>query len=124
MAVRTPEDLIRNFTEAFNAGDADTLMALYEPGASLVAGPGQVATGTEALRQAIQGFLALKPTLTMELSTPVVVGELALTGSRWTLNGTDPSGAPITMAGVSAEIVRRQSDGTWLLVVDNPFAGS
>jgi uncharacterized protein (TIGR02246 family) len=124
MAVRTPEDLIRNFTEAFNAGDADTLMALYEPGASLVAGPGQVATGTEAVRQALEGFLALKPTLTMDLHPPVVVGELALTGSRWTLNGTDPSGAPITMAGVSAEIVSLQSDGTWLLVVDNPFAGS
>src|SRR5215212_5257034 len=97
MSARTPEDLIRNYTEAFNAGDADAVMALYEPGASLVAGPGQVATGTEAVRQAIQGFLALKPTLTMDVYTPVVVGELALTGSRWTLNGTDPGGAPIAM---------------------------
>ena len=124
MAARSPDELIKQFSEAFNAHDAETVLALYEPTGCLVAGPGQVATGTEALRSAINGFLALKPTLQIEPQPTVVSGDVALTGSKWTLSGTDPSGAPINMTGISAEIVRRQPDGSWLLVVDNPFAGA
>ena len=63
MPARRPEDLHRLFAEALNAGDADAVMALYEPGASLVPQPGQVATGTEAIRAALDGFLALKGTV-------------------------------------------------------------
>jgi len=124
MAAHTPDELIHQYSAAFNSGDVDAVLDFYEPGASLVGGPGQVATGTDALRQALQGFMALKPTLTMNVLPAIVVGELALTGSRWTLTGTDPSSGPISMNGVSAEIARRQSDGRWLFVVDNPFAGS
>ena len=31
-------------------------------------------------------------------------------------------GKPVSMAGQSTEVVRRQLDGTWRYVVDNPYA--
>ncbi len=39
-------------------------MQLYEPGASVTPEPGTVVTGTDAVREALSEFLALKPTIT------------------------------------------------------------
>jgi ketosteroid isomerase-like protein len=36
MAAKTPEDVDRLFEERVNAGDVDGVLALYEPGATLV----------------------------------------------------------------------------------------
>ena len=44
-----------------------------------------------------------------------------MTTSKWVLEGTGPDGKPIKMEGQSAEVARRQPDGTWLFVIDNPF---
>jgi ketosteroid isomerase-like protein len=60
MPASTPEQIHRLFEEAFNAGDLDGLMELYEPNAALIAQPGSVAHGSEQARAALQGFLALK----------------------------------------------------------------
>jgi SnoaL-like protein len=66
MAATTPEQIHRLFEEAFNAGDLDALMELYEPSAALIAQPGSVAHGNEQMRAALQGFLALKGRITLE----------------------------------------------------------
>ena len=124
MPARTPEQLDRLFAEALNAGNAEAVLALYEPGASLVAEPGRVATGTAALREVLEGFLALKPRMSLETQPPIQAGDVALTSSRWTLSGTNPDGSPLAMSGVSVEVARRQRDGSWLFVIDNPFAGA
>ncbi|HAF12136.1 MAG TPA: hypothetical protein DCK99_00285 [Blastocatellia bacterium] len=39
----------------------------------------------------------------------------------WTLTGTDPSGGAVEMAGQTSDVVRRQPEGTWLLVIDIPY---
>jgi len=51
-------DFSQVFQETFNAGDLDGLVSLFEPEAVLVPGPSQVATGTDAIREALAGFLA------------------------------------------------------------------
>ena len=63
----------------------------------------------------------LKPTLTSETQELVEAGDVALYISRWSLRGTDPAGKPVTMAGESADILRRQEDGRWLIALDNPW---
>jgi uncharacterized protein (TIGR02246 family) len=122
MALQRPEDYHRAFVAAFNAGDAEALMALYEPRASLVAQPGQVVTGTAPLRAALDGFLALKGRMSIETRAVVLAGDLAQTHGQWTLSGTAPDGSPLQMAGRSTEVLRRQPDGTWHCVIDNPFS--
>jgi uncharacterized protein (TIGR02246 family) len=120
--LQRPEDYHRAFVEAFNAGDAEALMALYEPRASLVAQPGQVVTGTAPLRAALDGFLALKGRMSIETRAVVLAGDLAQTHGQWTLSGTAPDGSPLQMAGRNTEVLRRQPDGSWLCVIDNPFS--
>jgi uncharacterized protein (TIGR02246 family) len=57
MPAHTPEELPPLFAQAFSAHDLEAALALYEPEATLIAQPGQVVTGTEAIREALSGFL-------------------------------------------------------------------
>lgn len=121
MKTVSPLDAVTQFVNAMNAGDLETALGLYEPGASLVAQPGVTATGTPALRKALAGFAALKPTMTTEAHQVVEAGDVALYCSRWSLRGTDPAGNPVQMSGRSSDILRRQPNGNWLIALDNPW---
>ena len=55
-----PEEIHSHFATAFNSGNVDAIMALYEPEATLVPQPGQIVQGRDAIRQALLQFLALK----------------------------------------------------------------
>ena len=121
MSEQQPEQIHRAFVAAFNAGDADALMALYEPDASLAPAPGDVVTGLDAIREALAGFLALKGQMTIETLRVIPSGDVALLHGMWLLTGTGPDGNPLELAGRNTEVVRRQADGSWRFVVDNPF---
>ena len=121
MKTRNPLDAVAQFVKAMNNGDLETALTFYEPGASLVVKPGVVVTGTVALREALAGFVALKPTLTTEAQQVMEAGDVALYCSRWSLRGTDPAGNPVHMGGRSSDVLRRQSDGNWLIALDNPW---
>jgi len=99
----------------------EAALALYEPGATFVAEPGRSVTGTDAIREVLTGFLAMKPTFTIEVPLVVQAGDTALLHSKWTLTGTGPDGSAVNMEGQGIEVVRRQSSGNWLFVVDNPW---
>jgi len=118
MPVTRPEDMAQSFAEAFNSGNVDAVLALYESNAVLAAPPGQLASGIDAIREALRGFLALKGKLAIESRYCI----RALTSSKWSLRGTGPDGKPIEMGGKSAEVVRRQADGRWLYILDHPFS--
>lgn len=121
MRTPSPLDAVTQFVNALNQGDPETALSLYELGASLVVQPGVVATGTSALRAALAGFAALKPTLTTEAYKILEADDLALYCSRWTMHGTDPAGNPVHMNGRSSDVLRRQPDGNWRIALDNPF---
>lgn len=106
---REPNDLGRYFVERVNAGDVDGLVALYEPDAVLEFPPGTVAVGHEQIRRVYAELLASGPRLEPGVQAPALAqGDLALTSTR------------LTTGGVTAEIARRQADGTWLWAVDQP----
>jgi uncharacterized protein (TIGR02246 family) len=124
MPATTPAQTHVLFCEAFKARDVEALLALYEPQAVLAPSPEERFVGHDRIREGLGGFLALDPEFTMEQATVVENGDLALLFSPWHMTGTDGDGSQVSMAGVTADLVRRQSDGTWLFVMDNPFGGS
>ena len=121
MPTKSPEELVHAFLQAFNAGDIDALVALYEPQAILVAQSGQMAEGHAAVREGFNAFLSLKPTLTLDKYTLIPTGDLTLFVDQWTLQGTDPDGQPVHMEGTATDVFRQQADGSWLFVIDNPW---
>jgi uncharacterized protein (TIGR02246 family) len=121
MSAPSPEAIHRAFTTAFNAGDIAALLALFEPDASIAPAPGEVVTGLDAIREALSGFLALKGQMSIETLRVIPSGDVALLHGMWLLTGTGPDGSPLELAGRNTEVVRRQADGSWRFVVDNPF---
>lgn len=121
MHARTPEEIDTLFAGALNAGDLDALVSLYEPQASLMPSPGNVVTGTAAIREALSGFLAAKPSMMLTARTLAQTGDIALVNAAWQLSMTAPDGNATTMSGSSVEVVRRQADGRWLFAIDFPF---
>ncbi|MFD9209892.1 YybH family protein [Streptomyces sioyaensis] len=105
-----PEDLARLFVERANAGDLEGLVELYEPDATVALPGGRTVAGQAAIRAAYEQMLARKPEFGAGTALPTLVsGDWAQTASR-----TDDGGA-------RAEVAHRQSDGSWLIVLDRPF---
>lgn len=107
---RTPEDITRLFVEFSNAGDADAVASLYEPDAVLAYPPGSTTVGREAIRDLWAQVLSHNPTFTREAPLPtLVIGDIALTSTP-----------PTDGAGARAQVVRRQPDGSWQRILDQP----
>jgi uncharacterized protein (TIGR02246 family) len=114
--------MVPTFEAAFNTGDIEQVMALYEPDCVLVPEPGQQVAGTAAIRDALLGFLAVKGKIKYASKRVLVNGDIALVNGHWDLNGTGPDGSPVSMSGDTSEIIRRQADGTWRYIIDDPFS--
>jgi len=121
MPARSPEELGRLFATAVNAGNLEAILDLYEPGASLASAPGRMATGAAAIRRVVTGQLAGKPKITVSPKLLAQSGEIALVAASWSITGTGADGKPLHVNGQSAEVCRRQQDGTWRYVIDNPY---
>ena len=105
-----PEDLTRLFVERANAGDAAGLAALYEEDAVMAYPPGKTTVGRAAIQQLWESILAQRPRFQPETPLPTLVsGDIALTSTP-----------PKDDAGARAQVVRRQPDGSWLRLLDQP----
>jgi len=104
---RDPQDLERLLVSRERAGDVDGMAALYEPHAVLDCAGGRLTLGREAIRAFYAGLVAMGRKFDFGDQRPAIIsGDLALTSTRL------PDGS------VTAEIARRQGDGTWLWVID------
>jgi uncharacterized protein (TIGR02246 family) len=116
----TPEALMRAFAGHLNGGDIEGLVALYEPDAVFEPQPGIVVHGHADIREALAQLLALRPTITAETVQVLAGGDVALVVNEWAMTGTAPDGTAVHQGGRSADVVRRQPDGRWLVAVDKP----
>jgi ketosteroid isomerase-like protein len=105
--IRDPQELERTLVTRQIAGDIDGMVALFEPDAVVDSGDGRLARGHAAIRALFAELEAAGRKFRHGEQQPAVIsGDLALT-STCALDGN-----------VTAEVARRQPDGTWLWVVD------
>jgi len=104
---RDPQDLERMLVARERAGDVEGMTALYERDAVIDCSDGRLVVGRQAIRAFYAGLVATGRKFEFgEQRSAIICGDLALTSTR----SADGS--------VTAEIARRQSDGTWLWVID------
>lgn len=117
MPAATPHQVLETIVTGINTGDLDSLLGLYEPDAAFAAQPGALAGISESL----SGFIAMNGTLDLEVTRVLEVDDLALVVGTWSFDGTGADGAPVRLEANNADVLRRQPDGTWRFVIDNPW---
>jgi hypothetical protein len=102
-----PQDLERLLIERQWIGDIDGMVALFEPHAVVDGGEGRLTRGRDAIRALFVEAAATGRKFQRGDQRPAVLnGDLALTSTKL------PDGS------ITTEVARRQSDGTWLWVID------
>jgi uncharacterized protein (TIGR02246 family) len=116
MPAYSPAEIHTLFLRAFNLGDVDALIALYEPDAILVVDGNRV-SGRENIRNAYESILQRRGRMSLETRSVVESPQgLAVLHGGWVVEGGE-----VVTRGLSTEVVRKQPDGTWLFVIDNPY---
>jgi uncharacterized protein (TIGR02246 family) len=123
MSVTHPDQIHDTFTKAVNASDVDALLDLYDPDGVVVELDGSLTTGSDAMRASFEALAGAIRHIDGTDRKIFVAGDIALTSGSWTAEIELPDGTVVTQQGVTAEVSRRQADGTWRLVIDDPMFG-
>ena len=117
----TPEQVLESIVSGINSGDLDSLEPLYESEAAFATEPGSLAHGTPGVREALSGFISMNGELDLQVTRVLEVDDLALVVGVWSFDGTGPDGEPVRLESRNADVLRRQADGGWRFVIDNPW---
>ncbi len=125
MKAKTAKQVHELFVERFNAKNVDGIIELYEPNAVILPpNASEVVSGHAAIREVLEGILALDGKMNNEIVKVIEQQDIAILYSRWTVCGTGSGGDEVIMGGTTSDVVRRQTDGSWLFAIDNPLGGA
>ena len=110
------------FQEAMNEGDLEKAISLYDDNAVFVQEPGKPAiTGLDKIRRVLKEFQAIKPKLKVEVMQFVEADDVAFFTLKWEIKGKSADGEEIFLSSYDGNVVKRQPDGSWKTIIDNPF---
>ncbi|HKU83161.1 MAG TPA: nuclear transport factor 2 family protein [Candidatus Nitrosocosmicus sp.] len=121
MAINTPEELLNRVTESINNKDLDSFILLYEPEASFIDESGENINGTEKIREKIKGYMDMNGKLESTIRKIIPAGNIVLAYSDWTFKASGPDGNSVNLGGTAIDVLRKQSDNSWLVIIDNPW---
>ena len=117
----SPAHLMSLFAQRLAACDVDGLVALYEPDAVFEPRFGTVLRGIDQIRPALAEIAALRPRMEYAGEPDcVVVDRIAVVTNTWTMTAELPDGSGHRESGLSADVLRHQPDGSWLILIDQP----
>jgi uncharacterized protein (TIGR02246 family) len=117
-----PEDWPRQFVEHFNAGDLDAVMPLYEPEARFVTRSGETLVGRDAIRKVLGGLIEANTQFQSRVVKTAIVGDIAQLYTDFEGTRVDDGGKTIPVRNKAIEVLRRQPDGSWKLIMGDPNA--
>lgn len=104
----------------YNSRDIQAVMAAYEASPVVVFEPGKPVSEPAAIRAAFESSLAVNPNFEFGEHEVILAGDIALHLTPYKMTGKTPDGQKIAQSGLSVAVLRKQSDGRWLMVIDNP----
>jgi ketosteroid isomerase-like protein len=120
-----PEETIRaadqQWLRVFAAKDLEKSAGFCTVDGSVLAPNAPIATGHEAIKQLFSGFFALPDLKISWKPTRIQVarsGELGYSSGAYQMNFNDPSGKPISDRGKYVTVWKKQTDGSWKVLLD------
>ena len=111
------QDAHATLAAAFNTGNVDTVLSMYDFNGIIVPEPGKPVSGREQFEAAIRAILLIKGKMEIKTVYCLQTGNLAVGRSEW--NITDGQEVKISAKGI--EVMKEQPDGTWKIVIDHAF---
>jgi|GEM_PF-718763 len=113
---------VQKMTAAFMDKDIDTVMASYEHPATVVFEPGTPVSDHATISEMFKGMSGVNPVFCYSGHEVIVNGDIGIHIAPWSMQGVMPDGTTIAQSGLSVAVLRRQPNGTWLMVIDHPHA--
>ena len=82
---------------------------------------GEIVKGQENIRQILQKFIEMKGELDSTVENVFIASNITLVISEWSFSGIGPDGKAVSLRGKATDVLRQQSNGTWRIVIDNPW---
>ncbi|WP_341367568.1 DUF4440 domain-containing protein [Yoonia sp. BS5-3] len=114
---------VQTMTSNFQGNDIAGVMASYESEATVLFEPGAPVSDAALMEQMFAGMAAVSPVFDYAGHEVIVNGDVAVHIAPWSMTGKTPDGQELAQSGLSIAVLRRQPDGSWKMVIDNPHGG-
>ena len=111
------EDAHATLAAAFNTGNPEIVMSMYDTAGIIVPEPEKPVSGTEKFKEAIKAILSIRGKMEIKTVYCLQTGNIAVGRSEWSI--TDGNEVKVSAKGI--EVMRQQADGTWKIVIDHAF---
>ena len=111
------EDAHKTLAAAFNTGDVQTVLKMYDFEGIIVPEPDKPVSGRDKFEEAIKAILSIKGKMEIKTVYCLQTNGLAVGRSEW--NITDGDDVKVSAKGI--EVMKQQADGTWKIVIDHAF---
>lgn len=111
---------MESLVNAFSEKDLDKVMSFYQEGAKIVFEPNKEIDHRGQMRAWFEGVLLVNPQY--QFSDPIIVvnGNIASYQAHWSMEGKGRNEQPIKLDGMLVNILTKNSDGLWQILIDNP----
>lgn len=113
----TAQDVHKSLAAAYNSGDLNAVMSIYDASGIIVADPANPVSGKEKFETSVKGILAIKGTMEIKTVYCLQAEDVAVGRSEWSI--TDEGKTKVAAKGI--ELLKRQPDGTWRVLIDHAF---
>jgi ketosteroid isomerase-like protein len=120
MNATTPEQAVELLDRAFREKDLETVLSFYEEAALVVAEPGKTLRSA-GLRAFFAEAMRAGATARQLKTWTMEADGIALFISRWVLTVAAPGQPPTDQTLIATTVFRKQPDGTWKVLIDNPI---
>jgi len=95
-------------------------MELYDPEACFISSSGEVMAGRERIRPVLARLIDTKTRFQSRIVKAVTVGDTALLYTNFEGTMVDATGGTVEVRSKAIEVLRREYDGTWKLIIGEP----
>jgi uncharacterized protein (TIGR02246 family) len=120
MLPHKPEDWPPLFVQHLNSGDLEAVAALYAPNARFLARSGETIVDRDRIRDMLAQMIRSKTKLQSRVVKAIGADDVAVLYTDFQGTAMDASEKTIDVRYNAIEVLRRQTDGGWKLIIGDP----